>query len=71
MMSVYRLVVPLVILAGGALLRCFSSYSPVFGFLCLKMKWTWNDELVVYDKADRVLFALFVAPHLSGPNMMT
>jgi hypothetical protein len=28
-------------LADGGLLRCFSSYSPVLGFLCLKMKWTY------------------------------
>lgn len=39
--SVYNVVV-LVITADGALLRCFSSYSPVLGFLCLKMKWTYK-----------------------------
>lgn len=39
MIRVYR-VVSFEVLAAGGLLRCFSSYSPVFGFLCLKMKWT-------------------------------
>lgn len=36
-MRVYKLVSLVTLTAGGAL-RCFSSYSPVLGFLCLKMK---------------------------------
>ncbi len=34
---VYK-VVAFVMRAGGALFKCFSSYSPVLGFLCLKIK---------------------------------
>ncbi|KAJ0920027.1 hypothetical protein HanRHA438_Chr05g0236331 [Helianthus annuus] len=37
----------------GGNLRWCSTYSPLLGFLCFRMKWT-----------------LFVAPHLSGPNMI-
>ena len=32
--------VVLVMRAEGGLFMCFSSYSPVFGFLWRKMKWT-------------------------------
>ena len=41
-MSVYREVV-LTIRAMGGFFRCFSSYSPVLGFLCLKMKCTLTE----------------------------
>ncbi len=91
---VYTCVVLSISTAGG-LLRCFSSMTPVFGDLCLKMTCTCKHidprvaRRVVYLPEKQIILVrkvacimtpascsdqaqqhtLFVAPHLSGPNM--
>ena len=71
-MRVYRLV-NFAIVGRGVSLRCFSSNSPVLGFLCRKMKWTYKKKTLerVIEKETNIQGTFVPGQVKSGPNITT